>query len=155
MKIKVLALSAVAAIMVACGGGSTPEDVAKKFHTAITTQDWGTAKDLATTKGKEQVDAAKGMAESMGALGGAEKPAAPEIEEVKCETKEAESTCTCKEKGGKETVYNLKKENDKWVVDYSKMGNMGGGDMEPTPEPEPEPTDVEGEATEGEVAPVE
>lgn len=136
MKIKVLALSAVAAFMVACGGGSTPEDVAKNFHEAIVAQEWDKASDLATAKGKEQVKSAKDMAESMGALGG-EKPTKPEVEKVTCETKEAESNCTCTEKGGKETKYTLKKEGDKWLVDYNKLGNMGGDVPveEPTEEP--------------------
>lgn len=149
MKIKVLALSAVAAFMVACGGGSTPEDVAKNFHVALTAQEWDNAKNLATEKGKEQVEAAKGMAESMGALGG-EKPAKPEIEEVKCDTKENTSECTCKEKGGKETKYTLKKEGDKWLVDYNKLGNMGGEEPvmeEPAVEETPVDTAASAEVT--------
>lgn len=129
MKIKLLTLSAVATFLFACGGGTSPDEVAKNFHEAITAQDWSTAKDLATTKGKEQVDAAKQMAESMGALGG-EKPAKPEIESVKCdEPKDNKTTCTCKEKGGKETKYELEKEGDKWAVNYNKLG--AGGDIAP------------------------
>lgn len=154
MKIKVLALSAVAAFMVACGGGSTPEDVAKNFHEALTAQEWDKAKDLATESGKKNIDQAKEFSESMGALGG-EKPAKPEIEEVKCDTKENESTCTCKEKGGKETKYTLKKEGDKWLVDYSKLGNMGGETPTEETTPVEEPAMDETAPVEETEAPVE
>jgi hypothetical protein len=43
MKIKLFALSAVATLLFACGGGSKPEDVAKAFHEAITSQDYAAA----------------------------------------------------------------------------------------------------------------
>lgn len=126
---RLLTLSAVATFLFACGGGSTPEDVAKNFHEAITGQEWDKAKDLATAKGKEQVDAAKQMAESMGAMGGSKAEKA-EAETVTCtEVKDDATTCTCKDKGtGKETKYELKKEGDKWLVDYNKLG-AGAGDM--------------------------
>lgn len=153
MKIKLLTLSAVATLLLACGGGTSPEDVAKNFHVAITSQDWSTAKNLASTKGKEQVDAAKQMAESMGALGG-EKPVKPEVEKVACdEPKEDKTICTCTDKGGKETKYELVKEGDKWAVNYNKLGV--GGELPAMEEPAMEEPATDEEPVEGEEVEVE
>lgn len=155
MKIKLFALSAVATLLFACGGGSKPEDVAKAFHEAITTQDYAAASDLATEEGKKQVDAAKQMTESLGGAAG-EKPAKPTVKEVKCdEPKEDKTTCTCTEEGGKATKYELQKVNDKWLVNYNKLGGMdpGAGAEEPVMEESTE--EVTEDTTATEAAPVE
>jgi len=149
MKIKLLALAAVATFMFACGGGDTPEKVAEDFHKSLGEKDFAKAKGLATKKGEKDIQTLEEMSKSMGAMGGEEKAEKVEIEKVTCaEVKDDKTTCTCKEKNGKETKYNMVKEDGKWKVDYSKMGDMGGGETPIEPEPiMEEEVEVEEEAT--------
>lgn len=130
MKLRILAVAAIASIFVACGGGkNTPESVTERFHKALTEADYSTAKSLATEEGKKSIESIESMANMGNAMGSKEEKKKVEIKEVKCETKEADAVCTCKSlEGGEEktTTYNLVKKDDKWVVDYKKL-DLGGG----------------------------
>jgi hypothetical protein len=151
MKLRILALAALASLFVACGGGkNTPESVTERFHKSLTEADYSTAKSLATEEGKKSIESLESMANMGNAMGNKEEKKKVEIKEVKCETKETDAVCTCKSvEGGEEktTTYNLVKKDDKWLVDYKKL-DLGGGDMNMTPESDTTNTDMN-ESTEG------
>jgi hypothetical protein len=148
MKIKLFALSAVATFLFACGGGNSPEDITKKFHTAMLEQNYDKAAELATEKGKENINGLKTMGAAMGGESGKEAKKF----EVKCDEVKGETVnCTCTEEGGNTVTYELVKKDDKWWVDYKKAGM----DPEMT-EPVMEEEVIEEEApVETEEAPVE
>ena len=152
MKLRILAVAAVASIFVACGGGkNTPESVTERFHKALVEADYS------TEEGKKSLESLESMASMGNAMGGKEEKKKVEIKEVKCETKEADAVCTCKSvEGGEEktTTYNLVKKDDKWVVDYKKLDLGGGVDMGNEPEPENNDGGEEG-GEEGDAAPQE
>ncbi len=129
MKLRILAFSAVAAFLFACGGAKTPESVAEAFHKALAAQEYDEASKLATAKGKESIKSLKEMNSQLSSMGGGESEKKKvEVESVKCDVKEKEANCVCKDKDGKETKYKLLQQEDKtWLVDYDKLGGLGEG----------------------------
>jgi hypothetical protein len=135
---KVVSLLLVVVAIVAfnsCKKSDTPEAVAEKYLKAMETLKFDDAKALATEESKGTID----MMAQLATMGGeeAKKAAAEakiEIKEMKCETKEDVSDCTCKVNNGKEekaVPVHLVKKDGKWLVEQKKEGGAPAEEVAP------------------------
>jgi hypothetical protein len=130
MKMRTLFPLAVAALFVACGGGSSPKDVAEKFLTHIDKMEFKEAKQYSTKATGELLDAIGGMAAMMPK----QDPKGFVIKEEKIDGDKATVTYRSNGKDSDETL-NLVKESGKWLVvmskeDMNKEGDAGAMDMD-------------------------
>jgi len=151
---KVVSLLLVVVAMVAfnsCKKSDTPEAIAEKYVKAVEMQKFDDAKALVTEESKATID----MMSQMFAMGGeeAKKAAAEvkvEIKDMKCDTKDDASDCTCKVNNGKEEKeqkLHLVKKDGKWLVEQKKEGGA------PTEAAPADSTATATEATPAEEAP--
>lgn len=120
---KTLKISAIALlgalVLWACGGADLgAKETAEKFLVALTTGDYGTAKDYATAEAAESID----MVEKLGG----EKGSASDIVVGEVEENGDNATANYTEKGEAKTL-DLVKVDGKWKANWSKMG--GGSEM--------------------------
>ncbi len=112
-----------------------PEAIAEDYLKAVKTQKFDVAKTLVTEESKATVD----FMAQMITMGGEEaKKAATvkyEIKDMKCETKDNVSDCTCKVNDGKkeeEEKLHLVKKDGKWLVEQKKEGGTPSTSTENT-----------------------
>ena len=139
-------LVALAALVVfGCGNtASTPEDVAKEFATALDKGDFKAAKSLSTEASHSLIGMMEGLMSGGGEM--AEKAKAEmgkaKFEKATCEGTDAKKTCKiCCDDKGKDTEFELVKENGTWKVNMTKE-SMGGGGSSEMEEPATEPVDT-------------
>lgn len=130
-----LLMAAVAAVVVSCGGKSTPEDTVKNFFKALQNDDYDGASSYADASTKEVLKTLKGMHE-MQQMGGKKSEKKGDIKDVKCTTTETSGTCdVCCNAAGNPSKVKLVNEGGKWLVSMTKeeltnkeTPNLGGGD---------------------------
>lgn len=105
------------ALLVTACSGSSPEDQAVEFATAMETQDWDAARDLMDPAQRGLLDMAIGMAEG-------EEAAAPgdvKIEVVECKIEDGVATVQLKNSStGKTDDLTLRKIDGEWLVYVDK-----------------------------------
>lgn len=119
MKFKHIVLLAVPAMLWSCGKDveNTPEAVTLAFVECMASKDFSGAADLCTKETAKEAEAL----EQMGSMA-QEKEL--EKKDVKCTTEGDKATCVfCCIKGETEKSYDLEKQDGKWKVKFSKMGN--------------------------------
>lgn len=120
MKLRTLLVGAVAGLLLtACGGGSSPEDVTKKFVQALADGKCEEALEMSVDNAKESVQ---------GTIDTGCEAYDTEIKSVDCETSDETAKCTCEEsRTGMEMTFNydLKKVEGEWKVsNYEKDMGM-------------------------------
>lgn len=118
---KTLKISAIALlgalVLWACGGADLgAKETAEKFLVALTTGDYGTAKDLATKEAAESIE----MVEKMGG----ETGSADDIKVGEVEENGDKAVAHYTEKGEAKTL-DLVKVDGKWKANWNKMGGSG------------------------------
>jgi len=144
MKKVLLSLAAVlvfAISMVSCNSNS-PKASADKFLTGLLHYDYEAAKSVSTEETKKMIDLMAQFSAMMpDSVKQASKKIAVNIKDVKEEGDKATVTYTTSD-DTQEKKLNLVKQDNKWLVQYSKMDNMD----------ESGNTDMNAPATEGEAA---
>lgn len=122
MKNVVRSLVAVLTVvfMISCGGGSSPEAVAKDFLKALADQDYEKAKELGTERTGQMITFIESMAK-MAKENGEEmkKTDMPEIEFDECKIDGDKAVCTYTSEGKEEKIELIKVDGE-WKVDMAK-----------------------------------
>ncbi len=129
----VLVLFVISLTIVSCGNKSNPKDVAQKFLTALTKQDYETAKKFGTPETGKMMDMLSSFSGMMpDSIKNKAKDVKIEIKNVKETGDKCEVTYTNTDKPGDQTL-NLVKKEGKWLVNMSKDETMGAGEDTSTP----------------------
>jgi|GEM_PF-1107682 len=127
--LKQIALAALVALIVACGGGDTPKSVAENFLKALNKMDYEAAKKYGSEDTGKLLDMMSGFAKMM--PDSAKKERSFEIKDEKIEGDKATVTYTESGEEGIQSL-NLVKVEGKWKVSMSKdsMNGEGSGSMD-------------------------
>jgi hypothetical protein len=124
LTLRILSIFGFILFMASCSHG--PESVAEDFLNALEKKDFAKAKELSTPESLQIIE----LVEKFSALDTAKAESKTAVKVSKCELTGDKGVCTyCCNEEGKESTVNVKKVNDKWLVDMSKESLMGGQNM--------------------------
>lgn len=119
------------ALLVSCNRG-TPRDVAKEWLTDFYHQDYEAAKKLSTEDTKNMINTLQGFTNALpDSTKQRAKMVAINIKSVKEDGDNATVTFTTSEDPKEQPPLKLVKQNNKWLVQFSKADFMGGENKEP------------------------
>jgi Domain of unknown function (DUF4878) len=123
------ALLMIAMMTVSCGGGNSPKDVANTWLTSFYHMDYDAAKKVSTEETKAMLTQLSQLSGMVGDSSKKElKKITVNVKDVKENGDKAVATYTTSDNASKEQTLNLVKKDGKWLVQFTKSDQMGGGD---------------------------
>jgi hypothetical protein len=110
----VLLLFSILLMAGSCGSmKDTPEDIAKKYLTALKNKDWETALKYATPSTRDQIEMMKSLGTEFGIT---------EIKDIKCEVRDSRAMCTfcCAKDSNFNRILLTLNDKNQWLANQSK-----------------------------------